>query len=228
MAEGAHALGANTTGDGNTAFGATALHNLKSGNANIGFGYEAGENLTVGTANIDIGNTGVAGDTETIRLGSTQTATYIAGITGVNVSGADVVVSTSGQLGVVLSSARYKQDIQPMADRSEQLMNLKPVTFHYKQDPNGELQYGLIAEEVAQVYPELAVKDADGQIQTIRYQELTPMLLNEVQKQAQALKEKDSQLAEQQQQMTALSARLAALEQRVADSGSIKVAVAGR
>ena len=72
------------------------------------------------------------------------------------------------------------QTALPMADRSQQLMNLKPVTFHYKQDPNGELQYGLIAEQVAQVYPELAVKDSDGQIQTIRYQELTPMLLNEV------------------------------------------------
>jgi hypothetical protein len=114
-------------------------------------------------------------------------------------------------------------------------MRLKPVTFHYKEDPQGDLQYGLIAEDVARVYPELVIKDADGQVQTIRYQELTPMLLNEVQKQAQALQQKDAQIAAQQQeiqaqhqQMTALAARLDALEQRVADSGSIKVAVAGR
>jgi hypothetical protein len=200
----------------------------------------AGQDLTTGSSNIDIGNRGVAGEGNTIRIGTPdiQTAAYISGINGVTVTGVPVLVASNGQLGVQTSSARYKQDIQPMASSSEQLMQLKPVTFRYKQDPDGALQYGLIAEQVAQVYPELVVKDAAGQVQAIRYQELTPMLLNELQKQAQALKQKDEQLGALEQQvkalqiresqMDALAARMSALEQRAGTAGSTAVAAAGR
>jgi hypothetical protein len=207
-------------------------------------------NLGTGSNNIDIGNAGVTADGNTLRIGTagTQSATYIAGISGVTVTGVPVLVGSNGQLGVQTSSARYKQDIQPMAEQSHKLMNLQPVTFHYKQDPNGDLQYGLLAEDVAAVYPDLAVKGDDGRIEAIRYQELTPMLLNEVQKQAQALqrqtleaqkqaqalREKDAQIAVLQRQveelqrkdarMDALATKLDALEQKVSVAGSLTVA----
>jgi len=113
---------------------------------------------------------------------------------------------------VQTSSARYKQDIEPMADRSGQLMRLNPVTFHYKQDPKGALEYGLIAEEVGDVYPDLVVRGEDGQIEAIRYQELTPMLLNELQKQSQVLRQKEIQIQ-------ALAVRLDALERQAGFGG---------
>ncbi|HWY24998.1 MAG TPA: tail fiber domain-containing protein, partial [Nevskia sp.] len=222
-----------------------ALRNA-TGSNNIGLGASAGMNLGSGSNNIDIGSAGLAADGNTIRIGTagTQTAAYIAGISGVTVTGVPVLVSSTGQLGVQTSSARYKQDIAPMAEQSHKLMDLQPVTFHYKQDPQGDLQYGLLAEDVARVYPELAVKGDDGRIEAIRYQELTPMLLNEVQKQAQALQRKDAQIAALQQQnvalqaqfnemqgkvaqVDALAARLGALEQRASLAGSMTVAAAG-
>ena len=124
-----------------------------------------------------------ATDANTIRLGTqgTQKATYIAGISGTAMNGADVVVSSSGQLGVLTSSARFKRDIQPLDERSRGLWQLRPVTFRYKQDPQGERQYGLIAEEVAKVYPELVVRGDKGEIESVQYRELIPLMLNEMQ-----------------------------------------------
>jgi Chaperone of endosialidase len=116
------------------------------------------------------------------------------------VTGAAVYVTSSGQLGVLASSERYKTAIVPMGAGTEKLSELKPVSFHLKTEPNGAVQYGLIAEEVAQVYPELVIRDAAGKIQGVRYDELAPMLLNEVQKQAaeiQQLKQQQKQLATQ-------------------------------
>jgi len=94
-----------------------------------------------------------------------------------------VVINTAGQLGVPLSSARYKRDIEPMGGRSDGVLKLRPVTFVYKQDEQGVRQYGLIAEEVAAVYSELVTHTATGEVQAVRYQELIPMLVNEVQRQ---------------------------------------------
>jgi hypothetical protein len=101
--------------------------------------------------------------------------------------GADVVVSSTGRLGVVPSSARYKKDIQSLNNRSQGLLQLRPVTFRYKQDPQGERQYGLIAEQVAKVYPELAVRGDKGEIESVQYRELIPLMLNEMRHQQGAL-----------------------------------------
>src|SRR5262249_50206184 len=147
--------------------------------------------LTTGSNNIRLGNNaGTATENDTTRIGQTQTSTFIAGIAGVTVSNNATVLidTTTGQLGTVVSSRRYKRDIQPMGAHSQGLYHLRPVVFRYKAGP-GERQYGLIAEEVAKVYPELVTRNAQGQIETIRYHELAPMLLNEVQHQQRQLAE---------------------------------------
>ena len=188
-ASGSQALQANTTGNQNTAIGSQALSGNSTGVYNTALGVSAGANLTFGSANIDIGNLGVAGESSTIRIGDgNQTRTFIAGIRGVFTGVANavaVVIDGNGQLGTISSSRRYKDDIADMDAASSALMKLRPVTFHYKTDHNASgrtLQYGLIAEEVAQVYPRLIAHSADGAIETVMYQFLPPMLLNEYQK----------------------------------------------
>jgi uncharacterized small protein (DUF1192 family) len=169
----------------------------------------------------------VKAESGVIRIGtitgttSTQSAAYIAGIYGVKTgtAGAAVVIDSSGQLGTVSSSIRYKEDVAPMASASERLLKLRPVTFRYKKaDASGDkpIQYGLIAEEVAEVYPELVVRDATtGRIDTVRYDELAPMLVNEVQKQAaeiRELKQQQQSVGELQQQLAVMQSALARLE----------------
>jgi hypothetical protein len=202
-ASGVQALYANKTGNFNTASGTDALFSNTTGSANIAQGYKAGYNLTTGSNNIDIGNLGVAADSGTIRIGttSTHTATYIAGIYGTSVTGNAVVVSSTGQLGVTVSSERYKTGITPMGSISRKLAQLRPVTFHLKTDPTGALQYGLIAEEVAKVYPDLVIRDRTGRIDGVRYDELAPLLLNEVQQQQQQLTAEDALNAQQATQI---------------------------
>jgi hypothetical protein len=116
-----------------------------------------------------------------MRLGLRQTRPFIAGIFGAPVSGATVRVNSAGQLGIQPSSARYKQDIQAMGPRSQGLFQLRPVTSRYQHDPQGLRQYGLIAEEVVTVYPELVTRGADGHVETVLYDQLIPLLLNELQ-----------------------------------------------
>jgi hypothetical protein len=217
-ASGFRALQSNTTGGDNTASGFDALFNNTTGGKNIALGAEAGENLTTGSNNIDIGDEGVAGDANTIRIGtkSTQTKTFIAGISGTTVSGADVIVSSNGQLGVATSSARYKHDIRDIGNASDGLMKLRPVSFRYNNDPSKTVQYGLVAEEVERVYPELVTYGPDGKVQSVRYLELTAMLLNELQKQAARLRSKDAELAAQRRAWDQQQARLNALSERVA------------
>src|SRR5205814_2033976 len=147
-ASGAYALRNNMTGDSNTAVGESALGFNISGSGNIALGRWAGLILTSGDRNIYLGNLGAAAESDTMRLGGVQTRTFIAGITGVPVSGSTVLISSTGQVGIEVSSARYKRDIQPMGALSRGLLQLRPVTFRYKQDMQGERQYGLIAEEV--------------------------------------------------------------------------------
>jgi hypothetical protein len=186
-AVGANALYSNTTGNNNTALGSEALYDNSTSNNNIAVGYRAGYNLKSGY-NIDIGNTGVFGDFKTIRIGTegTQENAYIAGIYDVTSlsGGLAVFVDSTGHLGTASSSERFKTDIAPMESNTDKLRQLRPVTFHYKADPQGTLRYGLIAEEVAKVYPELVVRDDKGRIDGVRYDELAPLLLNEVQAQA--------------------------------------------
>jgi Chaperone of endosialidase len=166
-ATGPSALLSNTTGTRNTAYGAVALSRNTSGSLNIAVGFNAGVNLTTGSNNIDIGVPGTAGESGKIRIGksSTATGTFIAGIWGKTVaSGVGIIVNSSGQLGTVLSSARFKTAIEPMDKASETILALKPVTFRYKHelDPDGIPQFGLVAEQVEKVNPDLVARDEEG------------------------------------------------------------------
>ncbi len=201
-------LSSNITGAENTAVGYGSLGSVTDGSNNIAMGYFAGYSVTSGSYNIDIGNPGTSGDTRTTRIGrsSDQTKTFIAGIRGVTTVSANaiaVLIDSSGQLGTVNSSIRFKQDVADMGDTSSLLMELRPVVFHYKTQPNGPLQYGLIAEEVEQVMPDLVVRDATGQLESVAYHELPAMLLNELQKQ-------QAQIQQQQAQIEGLTVKLAA------------------
>jgi hypothetical protein len=219
-ATGNGALDFNTTGNANTASGTLALLNNFSGSNNIAIGYEAGYNVT-GSNNIDIGSQGSGGDSGVIRIGTegTQTSALVAGIYGVNTSGIPVYVNSSGQLGTVSSSRRYKDDIQDMADASSGLMHLRPVTFRYKKpfsDGSKPIQYGLIAEEVAEVYPDLVARTADGQVETVKYQVLDSMLLNELQKQNTTISAQKEQIGAQEQHIRTQAQQIRSLEERLA------------
>jgi hypothetical protein len=199
-ANGVNALFFNTTGHDNTAVGLNALINNKTGANNIALGATAGSNLTTGGNNIDIGAPGVAAEANTIRIGkSAQKKTFIAGIRGVTVaSGVGVIVGTNGQLGTVLSSARFKEAIKPMDKSSEAILALKPVTFRYKEelDPDRIPQFGLVAEEVEKVNPDLVARDEDGKVNTVRYEAVNAMLLNEFLKQHRKVEEQQATIAE--------------------------------
>jgi hypothetical protein len=190
----------------NTANGADALHNLTFGFTNIALGYQAGFNLTTGDNNIDIGNKGVAGESDTIRIGThgTQKATFIAGIIGVPIAGPTVHISGTGQLGIgPPSSERFKDQIKPMDKASEAILALKPVTFRYKKelDPEGIPQFGLVAEDVEKVNPDLVARDAEGKVYTVRYEVVNAMLLNEFLKEHRTVQELKSTVAKQEAKM---------------------------
>jgi hypothetical protein len=231
-ASGFNALVANTTGNENTASGRAALVNNTTGSNNIGVGFRAGFNLTTGSNNIELGNEGVGGESGTIRIGTqgTQTKTFVGGIFGSTVTGDAVVVSNSGQLGIVMSSARYKRDIRDMGNSSDALMKLRPVTFRYRNDPSQQRQYGLVAEEVARVYPDLVGHNADGKVVSVHYHELVPMLLNEVQKQAEQIRNLNAKIAQDQAQRASFEQRLSALEHSLAmrDHSQTLAAALGR
>jgi hypothetical protein len=239
---GASALQANTTGDGNTAVGGSALEYLNTGSNNTALGPNAGLTLISGSYNIFIANVGTgssyyggpggpaAFDTEsnTIRIGDTnQNRTFIAGISGTTtgLSGAlPVVIDANGQLGTISSSRRVKRDIADMGDTTETLMSLRPVQFRYNAyGPDSPLQFGLIAEEVAEVAPDLVARKANGEVETVFYDKVNAMLLNEVQKLRRENKASqhriathDAELQTQRDQFAAalrqLESRLAALE----------------
>ncbi len=197
------------TGSQNTAIGAFALSSCASFN-NIALGYSAGQSVTTGGTNIHIGHFGVSSDTNVIRIGTSQARTFIAGIFGATVAGSTVVVNSSGQLGVAVSSARFKDDIHSMGNASDVLLALKPVTFRYKPDidPGGVPQFGLIAEEVDKVDPDLVVRDDQRQIFSVRYEAVNAMLLNEFLKQHRTVEEQSAEIQ-------ALKRRLAKLEQLI-------------
>jgi hypothetical protein len=216
---GVSALGHNVTGEANVAVGYFALSKITTDN-NIGIGADAGLNVTGGGDDIEIGNEGQAGDQDVIRLGASQTKTFIAGITGVPVTGSAVVVDGNGQLGMMGSSERFKRDIAPMDRGSERLLELQPVSFRYKPeiDPAGAPQFGLIAEEVEKIDPDLVVHDAQGKVFTVRYDAVNAMLLNEFlkehrraeQEQREVAQLKES-VAEQRRQLLLMSEKLDAL-----------------
>jgi Chaperone of endosialidase len=186
---GERALINNISGSQNTAIGSAALINA-TGSNNIGLGVGAGGlALTSGTNNIYLGGVAPANESNTTRLGQIQTRAFVAGIAGTPVRGSQVLVTSTGQLGILASSARYKRDIESMGARSRRLFELRPVTFRYKRDPQRTRQYGLIAEEVAKIYPELVTRLSDGRAESVQYHELIAMLLNELQRQQRELGE---------------------------------------
>jgi hypothetical protein len=214
-ANGYGALYYNTTGSNNTANGFNALFR-NTGSNNIALGSNAGIYLTTGNSNIDIGNHGLPVDEGKIRIGiqGTHTGTFIAGIYNVAVNGSPVVVNSNGKLGVTTSSARFKDAIKPMDKASEAILGLKPVTFHYKKevDADGIPQFGLVAEQVEKINPDLVARDANGKVYTVRYDAVNAMLLNEFLKEHRKVEKltKDfrATVAQQQKQIEALTAQL--------------------
>jgi len=210
-AHGVDALYSNTTGDGNTANGLSALAFNTTGAFNIALGTSAGQNLTTGNRNIDIGNLGVANEGSTIRIGTTgeQSATYIAGIAGqtVGAGGSTCYVDNDGKLGVFLSAHRFKTDIADMATASEAILALRPVTFHYKPelDKTGIPQFGLVAEEVEAINPDLVTRDKGGKVSTVRYEAVNAMLLNEFLKEHRKNQQQEATIARLEKQIEALA-----------------------
>ena len=231
-ASGRHALNLNRGGSYNAADGEYALGSSTSASQNTALGYGAGYDLTTGGNNIDIGNLGVAAEANTIHIGNpvntvypdgithlAQTKTYIAGF-ATAVTGSTVVVNTTThQIGMMTSSARFKEEIQRMDKASEAILALKPVTFRYKKDidPDGTPQFGLVAEEVEKANPALITRDADGKPYTVRYEAVNAMLLNELLKDHRRMEEQDkrieeltAQLKQQAVQIQKVSAQLEA------------------
>lgn len=171
-----------TTGGNNCAFGNFALSFITTGTDNIAVGYNAGNGATNASSNnIYVGSNGAV-ENNTTRIGSTQTRAFVAGVSGVTTAGAAVavLVDNQGQLGTISSSIRYKNNVQDMGRASSAIYDLRPVTFNYIADKEQRKQYGLIAEEVDKVLPDMVVRDRDGNIQTVQYHLLVPMLLNEI------------------------------------------------
>ena len=213
-ASGVQSLYLNTSGTRNVANGLNALYNNTTGSDNIALGAFAGSNLT-GSHNIDIGNQGLANDSRTIRIGTGQThrATFIAGIYGVTVGGGvGVIVDANGQLGTITSSERFKEQVKPMDRVSEAILSLKPVTFHYKKelDPTGIPQFGLVAEQVEKVDPDLVARDELGKPYTVRYEAVNAMLLNEFLKEHRKVELLEKAMSDQQKENAAMRAMLKA------------------
>jgi hypothetical protein len=216
---GAAALFSNTDGGFNTAIGEGALID-STGSSNIALGFSAGTNLTTGDSNIDIGNPGVAGESNTIRIGNdvVHTDTFIAGIFGATSSGGTAVfINSDGKLGSSTSSRRFKEEIEPMEHASEPLFALEPVTFRYRKaiDPAGTSQFGLVAEDVEKVNPQLVVRDKEGKPYSVRYDQVNAMLLNEFLKEHKAFLEErrkveklEATVSRQQKQIEDLAAGL--------------------
>lgn len=209
MAIGVSALQSNTTGSQNTGAGQGTLAENTTGDHNVALGFLAGQSLTTGSYNVDIGAivNGEPGESNTIRIGNQgqQTHTYLAGVSGATIGGvaSQVLVDANGQLGTTSSSRRFKQDIRPLDSAINGLMALRPVSFHYRRSVvhgTNPLQFGLIAEQVAKVYPNLVVRGQDGWASAVAYQELPALLLAQAQRQ-------QTQIARQRERIRALKAQ---------------------
>ena len=221
-AVGDRALLLNTTGGFNTAVGQAAMLNNTTGSSNIAIGVQALGNNDTGSSNIAIGNvagTGITTATNVICIGQVSGAdvdsrTYIANISGTTVSGGGsdsvTIDLTTGLLGHLSSSRRYKEKIQPMDNASETLYRLKPVTYRFKKeiDATQSLDYGLIAEDVAEVDPDLAIRDAKGQVESVRYTAINVMLLNEFLKAHRKSEEQEVEIIQLMEDMETLVAHV--------------------
>jgi hypothetical protein len=217
-ASGAFALLSNSTGVLNDAVGDSALHNNTIGTTNTAIGAEALDNNVSGSGNTAVGafaGSGVIAANDVICIGNTgadvSSSTWISNIyQTATVSGTTlpVIVSDQGQLGTTPSSRRFKKEIKPMDDVSEAILALKPVTFRYKSDAKGITQFGLVAEDVAEVNPDLVVRDKEGKPYSVRYDQVNAMLLNEFLKEHRKNEEQEATIAHQQKQIDALTTGL--------------------
>jgi Chaperone of endosialidase len=236
-ANGVEALNSNTIGGQNTADGVDALRDNTSGNFNTATGFQALAGNTTGAGNTALGtfacSTVTTADGVTCIAHGGQNAsntTWIGNVFGtMTLSGttAPVIVSNTGQLGTMSSSRRFKKEIKPMNKASEAILAFKPVTFHYKSDNTGAPQFGLIAEEVAEVNPDLVVRNSDGEIYTVRYDAVNAMLLNEFLKEHKKVEKLEATVAD----LAATVKEQAAHLQRVSaqlDNSVARVAVANR
>jgi hypothetical protein len=218
-ATGFQALLSNTTGNANTANGTTALLRNTTGSFNTANGYRALENNTTGTFNIALGSFAcgfVTTASNVIAIGTSganvSNTCFIGNIREVTTANADaipVLIDSANQLGTQSSSARFKKEIKPMDSASEAVLALKPVTFHYKSDATGTPQFGLIAEEVAEVNPDLVVRDKNGEIYTVRYDAVNAMLLNEFLKEHRKVEEQEATITQLKKDFLATVAQLA-------------------
>jgi hypothetical protein len=223
-AVGTASLAANESGYGNVAVGYNAL-TTSTGYANIGVGYYAGYFAASGSNNIHLGSTGAETDAQTIRIGGSQTRTFLAGVRGITTGTANaipVVVDSAGQLGTISSSRRTKTDIADLGDAASRIHGLRPVSFRYKTaftDGSSPVQYGLIAEEVEGVLPELVAYGADGEPETVMYHVLPTMLLAEVQRlereRADLVRKMEAQERAQAERIGALERSLGELRERL-------------
>lgn len=189
VAVGQNGLGSITTASFNTAIGDNALASLfNTGTGNIAVGIDAGNNYGGGeNYNIMLGHQGVPGESHVMRLGTQgsanfqQNTCFIAGITGTTVTGTAVLCATDGQLGTVVSSLRYKDNIKSI-DEDVSVLNLSPVQFNYKTDKDKTKQYGLIAEDVHENFPYLCFYNNEGSPESVKYHELPVFLLKEIQR----------------------------------------------
>ena len=224
---GVNALVSNHSGNYNTAVGVNALYRstgsfnvalgqnagtlLRSGNGNIYIGQNAGSSLTSGNGNIYIGQgvTGVGFESNTTRIRNTYTSVA---------SGRAVYVNADNTIGTLSSSRRFKQQIQPMEKTSETLYALKPVTFRYKKevDPRQALSFGLIAEDVNKVDPDLVTRDQKGEPETVRYEAVNAMLLNEFLKEHHKVEDLEAIVAEQRKEVSLLKESLKAQASQIA------------
>jgi hypothetical protein len=181
-----------STGSRNTSIGIQSLQNISSGSFNVCIGQAAGINYTAAeSSNIIIGSSGTSGESNAIRIGGSGTGSGqqnycniagIRGITTVNANAIPVLIDSSGQLGTVSSSLRYKDNIKPIFYDSHNILKLNPVKFNYKKHTEDNISYGLIAEHVHEIMPQLVVYDSEGHPETVKYLDLIPLMLNELQR----------------------------------------------
>ena len=215
---GSNAFGSNSVGDQNTGMGYGSLAACTTGSNNIAIGSLAGLTITTGNNNIYI-NADAASSSEssTTRIGTTQTKCFVAGVRGITTGNANavaVLVDSAGQLGTISSSRTMKHDIEDMNDASDDILQLRPVTFIYNGDANNTKQYGLIAEEVNDIFPDIVATDKDGQPETVQYHVLPILLLNEMKKQHATINHMKNIISELQSQLKEFVGRINKLEKR--------------
>ena len=198
-ANGVYALFYNLEGGDNTAIGIAALLSNTNGSNNVALGSGAGASATTGSNNVYVGAgmQGVAGESD---------ACYIKSIFGqTSATGIPVLINSNNKLGTTMSSKRFKKEIRPMDKASDALLALKPVTFRYKEeiDPTGTTQFGLVAEQVEKVSPDLVVRDAEGKPYSVRYDQVNAMLLNEFLKTHSKMEEQEATIAHLKQELQA-------------------------